>query len=193
MEANIDNNEIQQEAEQDRITAAAACKRRLRLISVLERSDEIPFRSRDKTDELVEIFLCNLGDDVHDMIWSNDDREHCRGLDSDRDTEVEVEATIRFFPEVLSRTKEIDWNDDRDEEEVVETYYPLKLLTFTRGENILWCSVKAVDFIPLLVRLAIELGLVEEVYRGDCYTKLEKMDSSWVIIFWKISCVVPRP
>ena len=26
--------------------------------------------------------------------------------------------------------------------------------------------MKAVDFIPLLVRLAIELGLVEEVYRG---------------------------
>jgi hypothetical protein len=59
------------------------------------------------------------------MICSNDAREHCRGLDSERDTEAEVEAIVRFFPEVLSRTKAIDWNDDRDEEEDAENHYPL--------------------------------------------------------------------
>jgi hypothetical protein len=50
MKTNIDNEEIQQEAEQDRMTAASAAaaarRRRLRSISVLEGFDEIPFRGK---------------------------------------------------------------------------------------------------------------------------------------------------
>jgi hypothetical protein len=43
-----------------------------------------------------------LGNDVHELLCNND-AENYRGLDSDRDTEAEVETAIRFFPpEVLS-------------------------------------------------------------------------------------------
>jgi hypothetical protein len=34
------------------------------------------------------------------------------GLDTERDIEEEVETTIRFFPEVLSRRKEIVLDDE---------------------------------------------------------------------------------
>jgi hypothetical protein len=80
MDANIENyNEDEQQTEQERIAAAAAAaaarRRRLELISVLEGFDEIPFRSRNKTDELIENFLVELGDDVHDMICDNNTEE----------------------------------------------------------------------------------------------------------------------
>jgi hypothetical protein len=41
-------------------------------------------------------------DDIHDHICSNYEDDY-HGLDSDRDTEAEVETAIRFFHEVLSR------------------------------------------------------------------------------------------
>jgi hypothetical protein len=61
---------------------------------------------------------------------------------------AEVEAIVRSFPEVLSRRKEIDWNDDRDEEEDVENYFPLKLLAFTRGEEYIWFKRESCTFYP---------------------------------------------
>ncbi|OEU12766.1 hypothetical protein FRACYDRAFT_244039 [Fragilariopsis cylindrus CCMP1102] len=150
MDDNIENNnEDEQQTEQERITAAAAAAaaaarmKRLELISVLQRFDEIPSQSRNKTDELVDNFLTELGDDVHEMLSSNhtDEGGDYHGLDSDKDTEAEVEAIIRFFPHALSRN--------------------------ARHGNVTWgCHVKAVPFIPFLVRLAIQLGLFEEQYRG---------------------------
>ena len=149
MDANILENNIEdeQQIEQERITAAAAAaaaaarRKRLELISVLQGFDEIPSQSKNKTDELVDHFLTELGNDVHEMLsttnntdWRNDDR----GLDSDKDTEAEVEAIIRFFPHALSRNTYIRWR----------------------------CHVKAVSFIPVFAKVAIELGLFEEQYRG---------------------------
>jgi hypothetical protein len=158
MEANIENNnEEDQQFEQDRIAAAAAARRRrLKLISVLEGFDGIPFQTRNKTDELVEEFLENLEDDVHGMICSNDlGADDYRGLDSDRDTEAEVEAIIRFFPKALTRTKEL---------EGVGNLYPIQFLSCTCNEDGIWgCNVKAVSFIPIVARLAIEFELFEEV------------------------------
>jgi hypothetical protein len=153
---NIDNEENQQvqETEQERIVAAtaAARRRRLRLISVLEGCDEFPFRTRNKTNELVDIFLEEFGDDIHDHLCITDAEDY-RGLDSDRDTEEEVEAIVRFFPEALTRRK--------------EALYPIQLLAFVRDEDGGWqCNVKAVSFIPLLARLAIELDLFEVDERG---------------------------
>jgi len=108
---NIDNEENHQvqETEQEQIAAAAAtttaaAKRRrlLKLISVLEKKDKFSFRTRNKTDELVENFLENLEDDIHEMLCDNDvmgeDGRDYGGLDSGRDTEAEVETAIRFFP-----------------------------------------------------------------------------------------------
>jgi hypothetical protein len=171
---NIDNEENQlrvQQAEQERITAAAAARRRrLKLISVLEVCDQYPFPTRNKTNELVENFLENLGDDIHDMICSsnNDSNNNYRGLDSDRDTEEEVETVIRFFPEVLTRTKQFAWYEGEDDNELItEDLYPIQLLAFTRRDEDDWaCNMKAVSFIPLVARLAIELGLFEEQYQG---------------------------
>jgi hypothetical protein len=148
---NEDNQEIWEEAqaevEQERI-AAARC-RRLQLISVLEGFDEIPFQTRNKTDELVENFLEELEDDIHDMLCDNNiEADNYRGLDSDRDTEEEVETVIRFFPDVLTRRGGTD------------DCYPIQLLSYTCYEDGFWgCNVKAVSFIPIVARLAIELGL----------------------------------
>jgi hypothetical protein len=104
MDENTDNEEDhRQQAEQERIAASAATKRRrhLKISSVLALKEEFPLRKGDKIDELIKEFLENLGDDIHDMLCENDLRNY-RGLDSDRDTEEEVETAIRFFPEVLS-------------------------------------------------------------------------------------------
>jgi hypothetical protein len=64
-----------------------------------------------------------LGNDVHELLCNND-AENYRGLDSDRDTEAEVEtATVYvFFPEVLSRRKNRQvWDhDDYEEDEWVD-------------------------------------------------------------------------
>jgi hypothetical protein len=124
-------------------------------------------RTRNKTDELVEIFLQELGDDIHDMFCSID-ADNYRGLDSDRDTEEEVETALRFFPNVLTRRIQIhdaDVDADADGEDVY--LYPIQLLAFTlRYEVGIMCNMKALSFIPLLARLAIELGLFEEERGG---------------------------
>ena len=173
--------EQEQEQEQEQIAAAKTARRaiRMKLISVLQQNEEFSFRARNKIDEQAETFLQNLGDDIHDMFCNNtrraDDEEY-RGLDSGRDTEEEVETAIRFFPEVLSRRKEILYNDVRDNGEdydVDEQYtvyedffYPIQLVAFTHIGFAIRLNRKAISFIPLLARLAIELGLFEEQYRG---------------------------
>jgi hypothetical protein len=131
-----------------------------KMILVLEQKETFPLQTRNKTDELVANFLENLGDDIHDMLCDNYiEAENYIGLDSDRDTEAEVEAIIRVFPEVLTKLK----YDDEDG----SFYYPIELLAFAHNEDGKWqCNVKAVSFIPLLLRLAIELGLYEEDERG---------------------------
>ncbi|MGK3734451.1 MAG: hypothetical protein ACI8RD_001886 [Bacillariaceae sp.] len=70
------------------------------MISVLEGCDEYPLRTRNKIDELVDNFIDELGDDIHDMICDNNitTREHYRGLDSDRGTEAEVENCYSILP-----------------------------------------------------------------------------------------------
>jgi hypothetical protein len=172
MEANIDNEDEQLAAAAAAAASASAKKqRRLKLTSVLERFDKYPNRTRNKTDELVERFLQDLGDDIHDMLCDNTDvdDEDYRGLDSERDTEEEVETAIRFFPEVLSRTKYLFLGEEEEEEEeerAEELMYPIYYLTFLRHEGWNGCNVKAVSFIPLVARLAIEFGLFEEEDRG---------------------------
>jgi hypothetical protein len=183
---NIDNDDEQQQQqlEQDQEQQAAAAadndahrrKGRVKLVSVLDRNEEFSFRTRNKIDVLTERFLRDLENDIFDMLCDNGVNDY-HGLDSDRDTEQEVETTIRFFPEILSRQKAIvldenedddddDDDDDEEEEEEVEIFYPIEFLSFTRQFNILFCNMKAVSFIPVLARVAIELGLFEEKDRG---------------------------
>jgi hypothetical protein len=127
----------------------------------LEKKKEFSFRTRGKIDELIEEFLDNIKDDIYDMFCENeldeDYREeenrydNYRGLDSDRDTEEEVETTLRCFPELLS-----------------ENYALLLYLPYMQDGNRdrVICNLKAVSFIPLVARLSIEFGFFQEVERG---------------------------
>jgi hypothetical protein len=82
-----------------------------------------PVRTRNTIDILVEKFLQDLGDDIHDMLRDNLDSNNYRGLDSNRDKVAEVETAIRFFPDVLSRRKQ---RVSYDEEEPL---YPIQCLS----------------------------------------------------------------
>jgi hypothetical protein len=172
MDANIDNEDEQQQAEVEQQEQQAAVdprrRRHLKIISVLEKKEEFPLCNINKMDELIEEFLDKLETDVHALICNfsdddgyvdndndpGDDADY-RGLDSDRDTEKEVETAIRFFPNVLTR------KGGRLNE------YPIQCSLYLHREYRVWyCNMKAVSFITLLARLAIELGLFEEQYRG---------------------------
>ena len=90
------------------------------------------------------------------MLCDNDFDDY-HGLDSDRDTEEEVETTLRCFPELLSR---------RNREGV--TKWPIHFLCYVYDETNenFRCNLKAVSFIPLVARLSIEFGCFDEVFRG---------------------------
>jgi hypothetical protein len=125
-------------------------------------------RTRDKIDELVDTFLEHLKADIHGMLCSkydanieHEDEYYYYGLDSDRDTEEEVEAAIRLFPYVLSTRWPNRYCDNYE-----NLKRPIQLLAFSRINPALGCNVKAVSFLPLVVRLAIEFGSFDEQERG---------------------------
>jgi len=151
--------------------------RHLQINSVLERKRNFPLRNRNKIDDLIKEFLDNLGNDIHYMICDYDveaEAEDYDGLDSDRNTEAEVETAIRFFPNVLTRRKEVTWwyidddeDDDDEDDEDGELLYPIQLLPCYCDADENWkCNVKAVSFVPTLAKLAIEFGSFEEEERG---------------------------
>jgi hypothetical protein len=120
----------------------------LKLIKILREMRGYDFLTRYKINPLVEEFLTLIKDDIHDMmcVLIHDHADYL-GLDSDRDTKEQVETAIRFFPEVLSRTFTRE----------TTKYYPIQLLAQT---------VKAVSFVPLVARVALELGVFEDIDRG---------------------------
>ncbi|OEU06240.1 hypothetical protein FRACYDRAFT_255614 [Fragilariopsis cylindrus CCMP1102] len=157
---NIDIEDVQQaqaQAAQDEQQQQQAVVLLKKMIVVLEQKETFPLQTRNKTDELVENFLENLEDDVHDMLCNNYiEAGNYSGLDSDWDTEAEVEAIVRVFPEVLTR-RQYDGSGN----------YPIQLLALAHYEDgDRQCNVKAVLFIPILARVAIEFGLFEEDERG---------------------------
>jgi hypothetical protein len=91
------------------------------------------------------------------------------GLDSDRDTEDEVETAIRFFPEILSRRKQEGyWHEEEQEWE--EGFYPIQYLVCSQcdhGTNSF--NLKAVSFVPLVARLSKEFGQFTEEERGGLF------------------------
>jgi hypothetical protein len=115
-EGDVDFDFVQQRADADADAGAdddddadvdvdvdAENRRLLRLISMLQSRDEFHIRNRNKINELVENFLDQAEEDLHTFLCDNKQHENYRGLDCDRDTEDEVEAAIRFFPNILSR------------------------------------------------------------------------------------------
>ncbi|OEU10675.1 hypothetical protein FRACYDRAFT_246429 [Fragilariopsis cylindrus CCMP1102] len=129
-------------AEQEQIAATAAeCRRqRVKLISILKQNNDP--RTRNKIDESVGSFLTRTKDDIHAMLCDSKDEAP---NDSNRDTEAEIETALRFFPEVLSR-RGGPYN-----------MYPIQYLAI---------KAKALSFIPLVARLALEFSLFEEKERG---------------------------
>ncbi|MGK3741552.1 MAG: hypothetical protein ACI90V_008405 [Bacillariaceae sp.] len=87
----------------------------------------------------------------------NIEADNYHGLDSDRDTEEEVEATLRFFPAVLTRI----YADAEDS-------YPIQFLPSDYDINRLCYiyNLKARSFLSLVARLAKELGPFTEDTRG---------------------------
>jgi hypothetical protein len=159
---NEDDNDQQlqpivEEDEGEKIAAADTERRRLDLISLLQRKDIFLTRTRNKIDVLVKEFLDKTRNDIHEHLCNDNavDSDNYHGLDSERDTEEEAETTIRLFPEVLSRKCRKG------------RFYPIQFLAysyFSDSDN--RCNLKAVSFIPLLVRLAIEFGSFDEELRG---------------------------
>ncbi|OEU10362.1 hypothetical protein FRACYDRAFT_247395 [Fragilariopsis cylindrus CCMP1102] len=134
---NNDNDGGEQEAQAEQI----AHRQRQR-----QRKQEL--QNRNSIDELVDRFLEEVEDSVHDLLCNNDvDADNYRGLDSKRDTEAEVEAILKLYPNVLTRRKQLGHFD----------YVPIQFFAL---------NLKAISFIPLVARLSIELGLFEEQYRG---------------------------
>ncbi|OEU12801.1 hypothetical protein FRACYDRAFT_244076 [Fragilariopsis cylindrus CCMP1102] len=186
MDANIENNELdqdevaaaQQEQEQQQVIAAATKQRHLKIDSVLEKKGKFPLRNRKKIDGLIQEFLEKLGDDIHGMLFDNQypDYDTYDGLDSDRDTEEELETAIRFFPEVLSRRKDVSPPSNPRHRLL---HYPIQDLAISRDEdNSDWqCNVKSVSFVPIVARLAIEFGLFEEDERGGLLIVNEKSNN----------------
>jgi hypothetical protein len=174
---NEDELQLNAEQEQERRLAdaqrkIAASERLQKLILVLKKKEKLPSETGNEIDGLVEEFLDKVEINILNLLCSDGDpdSEDYRGLDSDRDTAQEVETAIRFFPDILSRRIEyynegydrnylypihfmaFAWNPEEEEEEGEETCYR--------------CNVKTVSFVPVVARLAIELGSFEEQYRG---------------------------
>jgi hypothetical protein len=85
-----------------------------------------------------------------------------------------LKLPFRFFPAVLSKRKAGRWreadddeDDDEEENEWIEGEYPIQYLALMRNEFYCkMCNLKAVSFVPLVARIAIELGLFEKQERG---------------------------
>jgi len=122
---------------------------------------------------LVDMFLDDLDDDIHGMLCDQN-YDNYQGLDRNRDTIAEVETAIRFFPEVLSRRKDVIWaSDDMNDSRWIdapenEGDYPIQCL-LNRLDNdgkMILCNLKAAPFIVVLARLGMDLNQFEEEERG---------------------------
>jgi hypothetical protein len=155
--------QLNAEQEQERLAEAqrkiAASERLQKLILVLKKKEKLPSETGNEIDGLVEEFLDKVETNIRNLLCSKGDPEtgYYHGLDSNRDTKEEVETAIRFFPDVLSHRRE--YYDGE--------MYPIQLMAFAWNEEGCYgCNVKTVSFVPVVARLAIELGSFEEQYRG---------------------------
>lgn len=142
-----------------------------KLSTVLQRSKKMNFFSTGtkKYRKIVDLgrkFLIGLENDIRYMIidqWLIGDRH--RGLDSERDTEAEIETALRFFPQILTT------RGGRN------GFLPIQCITgiykdFWNINNNRWiCNVKTVSFVYLFARLAIEFNSFEEQERGGLLTE----------------------
>ena len=198
-----ENNErlLQEEEDEEQRAAIAAArlrhqqrpeKQRRKLRKVLEQAENFPVRQRMKINQLVDYFLSKLEEDIYRMVTDQRIIDY-RGLDSERDTEAEVETALRIFPHTLRRRK-------RDESGNNLTLYPihclsLSLQTDTDGNISKYYrrNIKAVSFTHLFARLAIELKSFEENERGGLLIRVtESNQYSKNILGWLASSPQPN-
>ena len=104
----------------------------------------------------ITIFLEDLNHDIGDMLCDQSyDEDEYRGLDSNRDTEEEVITAIRFFPENLTRI-------------TADGQHPIVCILILRKEDRseIFSNTKAVFFVHVLAKLAIEYNSFDEDQRG---------------------------
>ena len=164
---------LQREEDEEQAAAIAAdnvrrknrsLRERRKLASILDDTNyrRFPLRQRNKINELVDAFHSKLGDDIHAMCTDQRAGESYKGLDSEKDTEPEVETALRFYPNTLRKRKA------RQGIRVDTNLYPIQCLTemYNLLDGIVCQNVKAVSFIHLFARLAIEFGTFDEQERG---------------------------
>ena len=113
--------------------------------------EDFPLRQRNRIDELVEECIEKLGNDIHSMLCDQNSGEDYRGLDSDRDTEAEVETALRHFPEVVSR------GGGR------YNLHPIYSIMFSGAPHF---NLKALPFVAIIARVGIEFGSLDVEQRG---------------------------
>ena len=168
----VDDDDEEQTANQRRLINKA--------IFILQERLEFPWQTRNKIVELAQQFVDGVGEDIHDMITDtrSTEEEGDEGLDSDRDTETEVEKAIRYYPESLTQ-RGGEFGD-----------FPCHCLPImvdnTTGECVV--NVKAISFVYLFVRLAIEFNSFEEEERGGLLTE---DDSGKTVLHCLMCCSHP--
>ena len=144
----------------------------LESISILENRKNYPIAIRHIIDDGADFFLKAVEESIHGLLTCIHrdyyDSEY-KGLDSDCDTEEQVEFAVCLFPRVLSRKAFMTCSCDRPA-------YPIEFLLFSteRHDSVYYdlvYNLKAVFFIPLLARLGTELGQFQAKERGGLFDR----------------------
>ena len=148
-------------------------QQRLAVIETILRKDYLPIQQRTTIDELVEDFDTKLQKDVHEMITDQDGANY-QGLDSNYNTDDEVETILRIFPDLINKRKETKfdifdnvWDEIDDDDDEDGGNYPIQCLTIMRDENgIAISNLMATPFVHLFAQLAIEFHSFDADTRG---------------------------
>mmetsp|Transcript_16013 Transcript_16013/g.44277 ORF Transcript_16013/g.44277 Transcript_16013/m.44277 type:complete len:358 (+) Transcript_16013:133-1206(+) len=118
-----------------------------RKLQVLKKVDDFPITLRqtiaDAKEEDAEIFLSIVEKRLVDILYGNEGR----GLDCDRDTEVQVETAITLFPQALG-----------------EEYWGIHPPIYAQ-----LAYLKSAPFIPILAELGIKANQFQEEERGGLF------------------------
>ena len=168
------------------------------VIHILQHWREFPVEERERTIlELARDFHEMLYIDIHTMITDQTYGETYSGLDSQRDTEAEVEMALQCYPYALLSTRKTEiwdmdfvpddyedgearyggWNDV-DDNTVGD--YPINCLTYVRDETgKIFPNKKAMPFIHLFARLAIQWECFPEKERGGLFIPIDRDMTDW--------------
>ena len=169
------------------------------VIYILQHRREFPVQQLEgKILELALNFHYEFNRDIHRMITDQTYGENYAGLDAQRETEVEIEMALRCCAaDLLSKRKTEIWDMDfvpDDYEEGEARYggwvdhpddntvgdYPINCLTFLRDDTgKIFPNKKAMPFIHLFARLAIQWECFPEKERGGLFIPIDRDMTDW--------------